>query len=249
MRSVAATLTVVLLILSSQICFAEQILKIVFGDALHPWVIPEKNDGIIIDIIKETLEPSGYIIEPVYVPLARRLLTYKYGKVDVVCDINPKILKVSKLKGYLSVPAYAYENIFISLKKKGYKFFEISDLTDYELTAWQGAKIMIGGEYADMASKNKRYNEKANQMTQIKLLYKREIVIQLDRQIFKYFRKKVSEESNIDTNQPIDIFPLLGKNRCSFLFRDKKTQVIFDKNFEKLKKNNKYNRIFKKYSE
>ncbi|MCP4105039.1 MAG: hypothetical protein GY749_05820 [Desulfobacteraceae bacterium] len=37
-------------------------------------------------------------------------------------------------------------------------------------------------------------------------------MIQSDRQIFRYFRKKVSEEGKIDISQPVDIFPLFGKN-------------------------------------
>ncbi|MCP4105071.1 MAG: transporter substrate-binding domain-containing protein [Desulfobacteraceae bacterium] len=252
-KTIHPVLTVTMLFLimiNPQQCFADQTLKVAFGDALPPWVIPETNTGILIDIIKETLEPAGYTVKPVYLPYARRLVTYKYGKVDAVCDINPKIIADSKLKGYLSVIAYAYENIGVSLKKKGYSFSGISDLVNYSVVSWQGAKAAIGGEYADMAGKNKKYRELANQELQIKLLYaEREDVIQLDRQIFRYFRKKVSEEGIIDTNQPVDIFPLFGKNKCGFLFRDKNAQVAFDSNFEILKKKGRYDEIFEKHTQ
>ncbi len=244
------TIIIFFLIISSQPCFADQILKIAFGDALPPWVIPETDTGIIVDIIKETLDPAGYIIKPVYVPYARRLISYKYGDLDAVCDINPKIMTDSKLEGYLSVIAYDYENIGVSLKKKGYSFSRISDLVNYSVISWQGAKAAIGGEYADMADKNKKYRELANQKLQIRLLYAgREDVIQLDRQIFRYFRKKVSEEGKIDTSQPVDIFPLFGKNECGFLFRNKNTQAVFDKNFGILKESGRYEKIFERYTE
>ncbi len=244
------TIATPFLIISSQSCFAGQPIKIAFGDALPPWVIPETDSGILIDLIKETLEPAGYETENVYVPYARRLIAYKKGQVDAVCDINPKIMADSKLEGYLSVIAYAYENIGVTLKKNGYHFSTISDLVNHSVVSWQGAKAAIGGEYADMANKNKKYRELADQKAQIKLLYSgREDVIQLDRQIFRYFRKKVAEEGKIDVSQPVDIFPLFGKNECGFLFREKKAKIAFDKNFEKLKESGRYQQIFIKYTQ
>jgi polar amino acid transport system substrate-binding protein len=236
-------------IISPLPCFADQTLKVAFGESLPPWVIPESDNGITADIIKETLEPAGYSIKHVYVPYARRLVTYKHGEVDAVCDVNPNIIKDSNLDGFMSVIAYAYENVGVSLKKNGYSFSKISDLADYSVVAWQGAKEAIGGEYADMADKNKKYRELARQELQIKMLYAgRADVIQLDRQIFKYFRKKVSEEGKIDTSQPVDIFPLFGKNECGFFFRDQTVQVTFDKNFEILKESGRYDKIFEKYT-
>ncbi|MDM8521936.1 transporter substrate-binding domain-containing protein [Desulfococcaceae bacterium HSG8] len=250
-KTICPMITVAMLFLiGSELCFADQTLKVAFGDALPPWVIPETDNGIAIDIMKETLEPAGYVIKPVYVPYARRLISYKYGKVDAVCDVNPNIIRDSELEGYFSVIAYAYENIGVSLKKKGYSFSKISDLADYSVVSWQGAKAAIGGEYADMANKNKKYRELAKQKTQIKLLYMgREDVIQLDRQIFRYFRKKVSEEGKIDTDQPVDIFSLFGKNKCGFLFRDRNARNAFDKNFAKLKASGRYEKLFEKYTE
>ncbi len=237
------------IIVSPQICFAEKILKIAFGNALPPWVNPETDQGILIDIIKETLEPAEYKIEPVYLPYARRLVSYKRHLVDAVCDINSIIMEESKLEGHLSAMAYAYENIGVSLMKNRYKFSKISDLTNYRVLAWQGAKETIGGEYAIMAQKNKDYRELASQKTQIILLYTgREDVIQLDRQIFKFYKKRVSEEGRFDTNQPVDIFPLFGINKCGFLFREKFTQITFNKNLKIIKENGIYDEIIKKYS-
>lgn len=241
--------TLFLLMITVQPCFAEQTLKVAFGDALPPWVIPETDNGILIDIIREALEPAGYKIEPVYVPYARRLITYKDGRADAVCDMNSKVVEAWELEGHMSQIAYAYENIGVSLKKRGYKFSKISDLVGHSIVSWQGATAALGKEYADMANKNSKYRELANQKSQIKLLYSgREDVIQLDRQIFRYFRKKVAEEGSMDTTRPIDIFPLFGKNECGFLFRDKDAQVVFDKNFEILKESGQYNRMFEKYT-
>lgn len=243
-------LVVMLLLTNSEQSLARQTLKVAFGDALPPWVIPDTDNGILIDIVKETLEPAGYTVKPVYFPYARRLESYRNFKADAVCDINPNIIKNSELEGYFSVIAYAYENIGVSLKKRGYSFSKISDLSHHSIVSWQGAKAAIGGEYAVMADKNTKYRELPNQKLQLRLLFAGRVdVIQLDRQIFTYFRKKVSVEGKIDTTQPVDIFPLFGTNKCGFLFRDKNTRITFDKNFGKLKASGRYDKIFKKYTE
>lgn len=236
------------LFLTRAYCSAGQPLKVAFGDSLRPWVIPENSSGILVDMIKETLEPSGYSIIPVFVPYHRRITAYVQEKVDATCDINPKIMTETGLEGFLSVTAYAYENIGVSLKKNGFYFSKISDLKKHRILAWQGAKETIGKEYAEMADDNPNYRELANQETQIKMLYSgREDLIQLDSQIFYFHRKKVAREGKIDTSQPIDIFPLFGKNDCGFLFRDEKAQLAFDHNLRQLKESGRYQAIFKKY--
>ena len=236
--------------MSPQFCFAEQTLKIAFGNALPPWVLPETDSGIVVDLIKETLEPAGYNINCVYFPYARRLKAYEHGQVDVVSDVNSKIMQDLKMEGYFSSIAYAYENIGVALKERGYSFSTISELVNYGIVSWQGAKTAIGGEYAEMAEKNKHYRELPNQKIQVKLLYAgRTDLIQLDRQIFKYFRKQVAEDGKLDTKQPVNIFPLFGKNECGFLFRDQNVQETFDKNLALLKESGRYDKIFEKYTE
>lgn len=231
-------------------CMAEQTLKVAFGNSMPPWVIQESNEGITLDIIRKSMELSGIKVEPRYYPFARRLIAYSEGEADAVSDINQSLLSSQKnLQGNMSVIAYALENIGVSLKKNDFKFSKISDLMGHSVVAWQGATSVIGGEYADMASKNPLYKETVDQRVQINLLYAgRADVIQLDRQIFKYFKNKVAEEGKLDTNQPIDIFPLFGKAEYGFLFRDKKLQEIFDQNLIKLKESGEYEKIYKKYS-
>jgi len=79
-------------IMSVKFCLADQIVKVAFGNTLSPWVIPESDSGIAVDIIKECLEPAGYKIENIYVPYARRITAYQNGEVDAASDINAKIM-------------------------------------------------------------------------------------------------------------------------------------------------------------
>lgn len=228
---------------------AERLITVAFGDALPPYVIPQTDEGILLDLLKDTLEPEGFTLKPVYYPYARRLLMYNGGRADAVCDVSLKM--VDNLEGYLSTIAYAYENIGVSLQKKGFQFTEIADLTNYSLLSWQGAREALGGEYAEMANRNTQYTEVADQKLQVKMLYAGRVeVIQLDRLIFLYYRNVLRHtDDNIDVTQPIDIFPLFGKNENGFLFHDQAVRDLFNKNFATLKVSGRYDEIIKKYTE
>lgn len=225
-----------------------KVLRVAVGDAQPPWVFLETDKGIVLDILKETLGPQGYDIQPVRVPLGRRHLLFEQGEVDVVIDINPNLIREMKLRGYPSVVAYSYDNVFIALHKNRYDFTKIDELATHRVVSWQNAVEMIGGEYADMARNNKFYKEVANQEIQLKVLYERNAIIQMDWNIFQYHRRILSEDKSIDADKKIDVFRLLKKNDCQYLFKDQKTQEAFNQNFEKLKSLGKYDEIIEKYT-
>jgi polar amino acid transport system substrate-binding protein len=137
--------------------------------------------------------------------------------------------------------------VFIALHKNRYDFSKISDLANHRVVSWQNAVEMIGGDYADMAKNNDRYTEVANQATQLKVLYERNAIIQLDWSIFLYHKGILREDKSLDTAKLIDVFRLLKKNDCQYLFKDKKTQEAFNQNFGKIKSSGMYDKILKKY--
>ncbi len=227
---------------------AAESLRISFGNALPPWVIPDAGRGILVDILKETLESEGYKILPQYDPYARRIFSFRSGKVDITIDMNQQVIAREKLEGYLSDIVYAYENYAYSLKDNGFKFTRISDLRQHSVLAWQGAKYVLGAEYAEMVAANPTYSEHSNQELQIKMLFaKRLDVIQLDKEIFKYFRKKVGAEGKINTQQAVDSFALFGQNRCGFIFQDRAVRDIFNQRFAELQSVGRIAEIYERY--
>ena len=220
-----------------------------FGNALAPWVITESNDGIIIDIIEQALTPLGYEIEKVYLPYARRLKSYKQGLLDVVSDINEGTMTETNLQGFLSDTAYTYINYAYSLKKRNYQFKSMKELSNYRLLSWQGAVAHLGGEYAEMANNNPFYSEHHDQSLQVKMLYLERVdVIQMDEQIFKYYRSRVAEEGVIDTTPEVDRFGFFGESPNSFLFRNLKIRDQFNQQLKQLRESGKYQEIINRYS-
>lgn len=229
--------------------FAQQKITIAFGDALAPWVMPETDDGIIITLIREALEPAGYKVKAIYYPYARRITSFRVKDVDAACDMNVKTMTKENLTGFLSDEAYAYENFAFALKKHNYKFTHLNELATYSLMSWQGAKTHLGGEYAVMANKNPLYLENHDQELQVKMLYlERFDIIQLDLQIFKHYRAKIQKEGQINTHLLVDKFPLFGASPNNILFHDKKARNAFNKGLKELKANGRYEKIFASYT-
>lgn len=219
-----------------------------FGNALAPWVIPETNSGILIDIITEALEPIGYELVPIYYPYLRRITEYQKGFVDVTCDIKTSTISEHNLEGFLSDEAYSYENFAFSLKEKGYQFKQISELENSSLLSWQGAATHLGDEYAQMVSNNPFYFETDRQESQIQMLFLNRIdVVQLDKKIFEYFRSKVQKEGVVDTTSEVDSFPLFGPSSNGFLFHDEKIRDDFNRGLKVLKESGRYAEILKNY--
>lgn len=224
-------------------------LSIAFGDALAPWVIPKSDSGILIDIIKEAFKPLDYELNFIYYPYLRRVIAFKNDEVDVVCDINPKTIEGKNLKGHFSGEVYFYENYAFSLQENNYHFKHLSELSNYSLMSWQGAIMHLGGEYAEMATKNSNYIESHNQLTQLKMLFSKRVqVIQLDEKIFNYYRMQLLKEDNNLAITKVDKFPLFGRSPNGFLFKDKKIKDNFLEQLALMKQDGRYDSIFEKYA-
>jgi polar amino acid transport system substrate-binding protein len=238
--------TLISLLLSYNSC-AEQI-TIGFAGTRAPWVIPESKRGILIDLFSEAMEPLGYKITKIFYPYTRRIKSYQAKKVDVICDISQINITNFNLNGHFSGIVYSYENYVYTLKKKKYNFSRISELSNHSVLSWQGAKRKLGRDYEFMASNNPFYNESHDQKLQVKMLFtERFDAIQIDKQIFEYYRSIVAEEREIDTSPEIDSFPLFGKNPNGFLFHSLKARDDFVKQIEIMKADGRYNKIFNKY--
>ncbi|GHF00471.1 substrate-binding periplasmic protein [Thalassotalea profundi] len=211
-------------------------------------VIPNENNGIILELITKTLEPEGYKITPVYLPYLRRIYFYKNGTVDVASDINSHTIKTENLPGYYSGPVYEYQNYLISLSENNFAFKSLDDIGTQSLISWQGAKKHLGDHYKKLMDKHPNYSETHDQTLQVKALFlKRFEIAQMDLHIFKYYRNQIQKTGDIDTTAEVDFFPILGTNPNGFLFRDQNIRDLFTKRIKQLKSSGEYQKILDKY--
>lgn len=242
------------------VAYAEDkpVITIAFGDNTLPYTLPNSKDeahqGISVDVIREALANAGYKMSPKFVPYARRLILYKSGegsqRIDAAVDVIGGYVKEYDLKGYLSVPTLAYQNVVISLKARDLKIKKIADLKPFSVLAWQGASTVMGEEYAKMAAANPNYSETADQSSQVKRLFLKRIdVIQMADTIYLYWKKVISQEIGdaINTDQPVDMEPVFPSISYSVLFKDDKVRQAFDREYLKLVQNGRLNAIIAHY--
>jgi polar amino acid transport system substrate-binding protein len=208
--------------LSNTVFSDGRVVKVALGLALPPWVMPDGQSGIIIDMFNTCLSESEVTVEPVLVPYAGRIIEYQNGSVDAVVDMNPSMIKQNGLNGFFTGELYAYQNYGYALASSSIEISRLSDLTQYSLLSWQGAIVQLGGEYADMAKNHPGYSEIHDQKLQVKMLYRGRVqVIQMDAQIFEYYRTQLIQAGEIDSSLAFTRFPIFGKSLNGFLFRNK----------------------------
>ena len=236
-----------LLLVFSVTAHAEKI-SVAFGNTLAPWVMADSHTGILIDIVKQALEPLGYQIEPVYYPYARRIQSYQQGQVHAVCDINLANIKYLNLRGHFSGEIYKYENYFYALSRNRFQFSSMKDMVGSSLVSWQGAMYLLGEEYEKMAVANPFYMETHNQTSQVKMLFNERVdVIQLDKNIFEYYRMQIAKDGYINVNQGVDKFAFLEPNPGGFMFHSQKVRDDFNRQVNKMVKNGQMEKIYQKY--
>ncbi|WP_157826787.1 substrate-binding periplasmic protein [Colwellia sp. 12G3] len=222
---------------------AEKI-KIAIGDDLAPWIFGNGQSGILIDLVRDCLKPANSTLEFIAYPYGRRLMAYKKMDVDAVIDINTKTISSEQLVGFFTGNLYAYENFAFSLSENNFSVINITDLEKYSLLSWQGAINHLDGEYADMARGNPNYAETSRQSNQVSMLFRKRVdFIQLDYQIYNYYKTKLIEANEIDSKLDVTSFALFGKSPNGLMFRDKELRDICRNELEKIEMKIKYKEI------
>lgn len=212
-----------------------------FGGTLPPYVLQEGQSGVLVDLLRDCLEPAGYSVTSKLLPYSRRLFEFQTNQVNVVSDINQKVINDTGLKGYYTGDIYAYENFFYSLSERDITITKIEEISEYSLLSWQGAIAHIGGDYAAMAKQNKNYSETHNQKTQLRMLFNKRVdFIQMDGNIYEFFRQEILQSNEVDVTIPVKKLPLLGKSPNGFLFKSEAARDACVTNIALLKENKKY---------
>lgn len=219
-----------------------QNIRVAVGLALPPYVLQGTDSGIELDIAREALALKGHTIIPVYLPLARvgRSLDSRSVDAALTMDESAGLNNV-----YLSDSHITYQNVAISLKARAIQLNEVADLGGYSVFAFQNATRYLGEEFAAMAANSRHYFEKANQATQIKMLFSERIdIIVLDINIFNYFRQN---ESNIDTSEPVVLHQIFPPNLYKVGFLDADLRDQFNEGLAELKRTGRYEDIIGSY--
>ncbi|WP_158558892.1 substrate-binding periplasmic protein [Rhodoferax lacus] len=208
---------------------------------MSPYVIPEGEQGIELDIIRGAL-PPGTKIKFVYLPFSRMIASFTDGTVDAMSPVTES----AALPGaFFSTVHVTYQNVAISLKSRGLKIGSIADLGKLRIVAFQKANLYLGKDFAAMARANSKYDELSSLENMIKMMYSGRVdVIVLDIAIYKDLKSKIKD---VDVSQQEAFAELFPINEYKVAFKSRETAAAFNDGLAKLKSSGKYAAILHHY--
>ena len=242
-RLLRATLLLLCSIASASAAASE--LKIIFSQYTPPYVF-EDGTGIVVDIVRTALAGSGYQIKPVYVPIERGFKMFAERQVDGTTIIQES----SGLKAEYSADFMRYHNRAFALKSGKVVIRSLADLGDKSVVAFQNADKYLGPEFARAVAGNKRYKEMAQQeaQTQMLLLGRIDVAV-MDESIFRYYRQKLIAERKVEPAREFVGYEVFAPTPYKAAFIDRKVRDDFDRGVAAMRKDGRYEAIYRKYVE
>lgn len=216
---------------------AEQ-LDVAVSVTLPPFVFPEKDSGIDLEIAREALELAGYEFMPVYASFGRvpRLLENEH--VDGALTVNES----QGLEGvFLSRPYICYQNAVVSLAGQG-PLEGLEDLEEMSVAAFQDAAKILGPRFALAVAESPNYREVSNQENQVAMLYMGRVqAIVLDRTIFDWYR---THSPKADPDADVVVGTFFPPSCYSAAFRNRTIRDEFNRGVAELMRSGRYKEIF-----
>ena len=221
-----------------------QDLKIIFPKYTPPYVF-ENDTGILVDIVRTALAASDYKIKPIYVPIGRGLKMFSEKQADGTTIIQEN----SGLNVYYSENFMQYHNRAYALKSRNFEIHSVADLKGKSIIGFQNADKSLGEEFRQIATRNTKYKEMAQQEAQVQvLLLGRTDIAVMDESIFHYYRQKLVNEGKITKDEEYVSFEIFPPTPYKAAFNDPKIRDAFNKGIAAMRKDGRYEAIYRKYN-
>ena len=220
-------------------------LKIIFTQYTPPYVF-EDGSGILVEIVRTALESAGHTVKPVYVPIGRGFKMFA----DKQADGTTIVQESSGLKAAYSENFMQYHNRAFALKARNLQIRAIGDLKGMSVTAFQNAEKYLGEEFRSAVAGNPKYKEIAQQdaQTHMLLLYRTDVAV-MDESIFRYYRQRLIDEKKADRAQEYVAFNIFPPTAYKAAFHDAKVRDDFNKGIAAMRKDGRYDAVYRKYAE
>lgn len=231
--------------------------KVVIGISfsIPPYVVKEENNGLELEILRQSFAVNGYKVLPSYLPLARTFMNFQDGSLDGVINV-----KDGMIKGYYSDVVITFRNKAVSLEENNLTINSIDDLSRKSIVAFQRASTILGKDFGKVVEYNSEYREVADQSLQVKQLFKnRAEVIILEEKIFKYFRRWLFNRSRSlkgsyiltekELRKPVIYHDIFLPSEYKFAFISEKVRDDFNDGLRTIRNNGLYEQIINTYNQ
>lgn len=223
-------------------------IRIGFPESVPPWVNAAGKPGIAVELLRDALKANNLILEPVYLPYARRLQAYRQGTLDGLYAISPSQKADEQLIGSLTRPLHSFDNIAVALARSQLDINNVSELSQWRVMAWEGAGNALPPAYDRLlALANSRYLEGPDRVHVRNLFNGRVDVVLSDRQAFEWQRRQLKADKSVNSSQAIRIYAILPPNEATILMRDGGLRSKLDRQIQQLRNSPRYKAIFDRY--
>jgi len=216
--------------------------RIGIGLAKPPYIMESGKAGLEYEIAEKALAAAGVRMVPVQLPPARGLAMFRAGQLDGLLTVDRGIGSV----GHFSDAYIDYQNVAVTLARRGIMLSSIGDLARHSMAGFQNAHAILGEEFRAVTERHAAYKEHAHQLTQVRLLYAGRVDVAVgDRLILRYFSRHLGP--SIDATQPVvyhNLFPLRPRHA---VFRDSELRDRFNEGLRSIRASGTYDAILKKY--
>jgi len=219
-------------------------IELTAGYSKPPFVIEnnENYKGIQLDLISEIFAVENQAVSFIHIPLARSFSSVKKWHTDGVITLP---ITHQQKDVYLSDPYISYQNVVVTLSEDGLTIDKLDDLSGKYIIAFQTARQFLGADYSNAIEKAADYQEVADQMRQVKLLFnKRTQVLVLDINILQHF---LFNHRDAKYNKPYKVHQLFSPRTYAAGFKSKAIRDQFNRGLAVIKANGKYKEVLDKY--
>ncbi|WP_199181107.1 substrate-binding periplasmic protein [Chromobacterium alticapitis] len=234
-------------LLAAHACLAQaEPIIMSFGEKIPPFVFPETDSGIELEVIGEALAYRGHQLQPRYFAFARVPMAFKAHQVDAaMTDLGEDLRPYG---GFYGDPAVLYDNVLITLKERRLTIHSPADLRGLSVIAFQGAAKRYPDWLSGVQSAG-QYFEQNNQELQVLTLDAGHYdVVLCDRNIYRYFALQVEREQHRPL-KPVEYHAFVKLNPLNYrpIFRSEKIRDDFNAGLRHLKDNGRYQAIYAHY--
>lgn len=235
-----------LLVLSTGAAVAHEV-TVAFGQHKPPYVSLNGQHGIEVDLFREVLALNGHTLRIKIMPKRKvKFSLNKYKDFDAASSVN-----LSNDQFHYSDQFVSFNNIAVTRERDNITLNKVADLAPYKLGTWQGANVSLGKEFATLYGRHgrqrARYRDFASQLQQNIEFWTGNIdVLIIDRNIFEYYRKFLSQE--FGTDQAVVYHHLFSKETPYYAaFKERGLRDEFNDALETLRTSGRYQEIINRY--
>ena len=219
---------------------------LVFGFRLVPPYVIQQSDGRLAgleyELVSAAAAAGNLELRPDIAPFGRIAEDFRRGNSQ---GFVPASVEMA-LPGCLTETLLVYRNAAFSLRQRQLAITQLSDLSRYDVLAFQNAHQVLGPGLDAVRQGNPRYQEVANQMLQLRALFSgRTDVVIADRRIFRYLVN--SPDGGVDTSPAIAEHNLFQPTSYAVAFREAAHCRAFDAGLARITRDGAFDAIMRRW--